>query len=193
MAAPAKSYPQTIAFRSVQREAILCDPDFRGGDYALDRFPEKGLALARKIGMITYRSDLEFNQRFQRQMRDPRPHFLEGKFEVQSYLDRQGEKFVARFDPNTYLYFSRAMDLYDLERGYPSLEAALSRVQARTLLMAIDSDFLCPLAQVEEVRSALQRTGRDVNLNLIQSIHGHDAFLMEIAQIHAYLESFMRN
>lgn len=191
LASPARSYPQTIALRAVQREAILNDPLWNGGDYDDDHFPERGLALARKIGVITYRSHLEFQTRFGRDVRDPRPHFLEGFFEIQSYLNHQGEKFVARFDPNTYLYFSRAMDLFDVSEGYSSLVKALARIEARTLLVAIDSDFLCPPHEVSEVFEAMKEAGRQVRLETIHTVHGHDAFLLEIEQIHALLKAFL--
>jgi homoserine O-acetyltransferase len=186
-----RSYAQTIALRSVQREAILSDPAFNGGDYDEERFPRRGLALARKIGFITYRSDLEFNARFGRRQRDARPHFLEGRFEVQSYLDHHGRKFVERFDANTYLYYSRAMDLYDAAKGYASLDAALSRVEAKSLLVGIDSDFLCPMAQVREVYEGLRSAGREAVFETIHSIHGHDSFLVELEQIHSILRRFL--
>jgi homoserine O-acetyltransferase len=191
LAAPGKSYPQTIAFRSVQREAILCDPDWQNGWYEERRPPLKGLALARKIGIITYRSDREFQERFGREVLDPRPHFREGRFQVQSYLDHQGEKWARRFDANTYLYYSRAMDLFDLGEG-GSLAEGLRRIRSRALFLAFDSDFLCPRYQMEELHQALAEAGRDSRFVLIPSIYGHDAFLIEIEAIHRELAGFLR-
>jgi homoserine O-acetyltransferase/O-succinyltransferase len=185
-----RSYAQTIALRAVQREAIMLDPGWNGGDCYEGSFPEKGIGLARKIGMITYRSAEEFEMRYGRQMRDPRPHFLEGKFEVQSYLDHQGNKFAGRFDPNTYLLFSRAMDLYDLSQGYSSLEEAVGRMRARTLLLAVDSDILCPLYQVEELHAAISRTSGVSELSVIHSVHGHDSFLKETRKVLEALSRF---
>ncbi len=183
-AAQGRSYPQTIALRSVQREAILNDPDWQNGWYGDQRFPARGLALARKIGIITYRSDREFQERFRRDVRDPRPHFLEGKFEIQSYLDHQGAKFVKRFDANSYLYYSRAMDLFDLGEGFPSFEEGVRRIRSRALFVGFDTDILCPAYQVEEVHQALAAAGRESHYALIPTIHGHDAFLLETEKLH---------
>jgi len=187
---PGRSSPQAIALRSVQREAILADPGWNGGDCYNGSFPERGLALARKIGMITYRSADEFETRFHRQERDQRPHFLDGRFEVQSYLDHQGKKFVDRFDPNTYLYFSRAMDLYDLSRG-GSFAGAFSAVEGRVLLLAVDSDILVRSSEVLEVHEALLEAGKRSRFELIHSIHGHDSFLIEMQQIREHLQRFL--
>jgi homoserine O-acetyltransferase len=192
LVSPGKSYAQTIAFRAVQREAILADPAWKGGDYYDGPHPERGLTLARKIGMITYRSWQEFEVRYGRNERDPRLHFLEGQFEVQSYLDHVAKKWVARFDANTYLYFSRAMDLFDLSRGHGSFEEAAARVTARTLLLAVDTDFLCPLWQVRELHEAFVRARRDVELAVIRSNHGHDSFLIEMDEIQTALRRFLR-
>jgi homoserine O-acetyltransferase/O-succinyltransferase len=191
LASPGKSYAQTIALRAVQREAILADPDWQDGWYDERRRPVRGLALARKIGIITYRSDREFRERFGREVLDPRPHFREGKFQVQSYLDHQGEKFVQRFDPNTYLYYSRAMDLFDLGQGFGSLEEGLRRIRARCLLVGFDTDILCPLYQVEEVHRALASAGAGARMEVISTPHGHDAFLIELEALNRAVEAFL--
>ena len=140
--------------------------------------------------MITYRSSQEFELRFGRDERDPRFHFLEGQFEIQSYLDHQGKKFAERFDPNTYLYFSRAMDLYDLGKGYKSFDEAVARVQARALLLAVSSDFLVPVEQVKEVHDSLLKAGRDSRLAILDSAHGHDSFLIETDRVREELKRF---
>lgn len=189
--APGWSAAQAIAFRSVQRDAILNDPDWNGGDCYEGRFPMRGLSLARKIGMIVYRSAAEFEQRFHRAERTRGLHFLEGKYEVQSYLDHQGQKFCGRFDPNTYLYFSRAMDLYDLARGHASLDEALRRIEARVLLLSVDSDVLVPSREVETLQRALEQAGAASQHEVIESSHGHDAFLIEIDQLHEHLRRFL--
>lgn len=191
LATPPRSEGFTIALRSVQRDAILSDPDYRKGLYDEDHFPGAGLSLARKIGMITYRSPEEFNERFGRDVKDPRSHFLEGLYEVQSYLDYQGKKFVARFDPNTYLYFSRAMDLFDIAAGHVSVAAAFSANATRVLLLSIDSDFLVPTGHMKELYAALTEAGLETELQLIESLHGHDAFLIETEQINQHLGSFL--
>ena len=192
LATPPRSEGFTIALRSVQRDAILRDPLYRQGRYG-EELPEDGLSLARKIGMITYRSPEEFNQRFGRDVRDARSHFSEGLYEVQSYLDHQGKKFVARFDPNTYLYFSRAMDLFDISDGQDSLAAPFSSCQAKVLLLAINSDFLVPPAHMNELQEAIAEAGVDVNLHVMDSIHGHDAFLIEAEQINTHIADFLQS
>ena len=142
--------------------------------------------------MITYRSADELESRFQREERDRRLHFLEGQFEVQSYLEHQGKKFCDRFDPNSYLYFSRAMDLYDLSKGHGSLAEALSQVEGRILLLAVDSDILVRSSEVEEVHAALITAGKRSTFRLLHSIHGHDSFLIEMEQIRGHLREFMK-
>ena len=143
--------------------------------------------------MITYRSPEEFNGRFGREVKDPRPHFLEGLYQAQSYLDHQGKKFVDRFDPNTYLYFSRAMDLFDIAEGCDSVAAAFSGCETRVLLLSIDSDFLVPMAHMEELHAALTEAGLEVELQPMQSLYGHDAFLLETGQINRHIESFLQS
>ena len=193
LATPPRSESFTIALRSIQRDAILSDPRYAGGSYGEDSLPKAGLALARKIGMITYRSPEEFNGRFGREVKDPRPHFLEGLYQVQSYLDHQGKKFVDRFDPNTYLYFSRAMDLFDIAEGCDSVAAAFSGCETRVLLLSIDSDFLVPMAHMEELHAALTEAGLEVELQPMQSLYGHDAFLLETGQINRHIGSFLQS
>ncbi len=190
LAAPARSDAFAIALRSVQRDAIQSDPAWSDGNYTDDAFPEAGLALARKIGMITYRSPPEFHTRFGRDERDSRPHFREGLYEVQSYLNYQGKKFVGRFDPNTYLYFSRAMDLFDLADGFASLDESLARIRTRTLLIAMSSDLLVPQHQMEEIHESMRRVGGRSTLGIVQTTHGHDAFLIEKEQILGYISEF---
>jgi len=192
LAAPPRSDAFAIALRSVQREAIVADPAWNNGEYHDGKFPARGLALARKIGMITYRSAIEFDKRFGRASRDSRPHFRDGLYEIQSYLNHQGKKFVDRFDPNTYLYFSRAMDLFDLAEEHGNLDAAAARIRARTLLLAMENDFLVPRSQMEEVRDAMLRHGGDVRFEIVRTEHGHDAFLIEQKQILGHLAEFLR-
>jgi homoserine O-acetyltransferase len=193
LATPPRSEGFTIALRSVQRDAILSDPRYRKGRYSEEEFPEEGLSLARKIGMITYRSPEEFNQRFGRDVKDPRGHFSEGLYEVQSYLDHQGKKFVTRFDPNTYLYFSRAMDLFDISADHDSVAAPFSSCRAKVLLLAINSDFLVPPTHMSELHEALAEAGVDVSLHVMDSIHGHDSFLLETGQINTHIADFLQS
>lgn len=193
LATPPRSEGFTIALRSVQRDAIIADPNYSNGLYDEKNFPGAGLSLARKIGMITYRSPVEFNERFGRDVKDPRSHFLKGLYEVQSYLDHQGQKFVARFDPNTYLYFSRAMDLFDIAAGHDSVAAAFRGCSTRVLLLSIDSDFLVPTAHMAELCAALTEAGLEVELQLMESRYGHDAFLLETGQINRHIGNFLQS
>src|SRR5262249_12886125 len=163
---------------------------WQNGWYDERRFPARGLALARKIGIITYRSEKEFQERFGREALDARPHFLEGKFQVQSYLDPQGEKFRRRFDASTYTYYSRATDLADLGDGRASRAEGVRRIEARTRFLAFETDFLCPPWQVEELHQALASAGRDSVYRLIPTIHGHDAFLIETEAIQREVAAF---
>lgn len=189
-AAPGRSFAQTIAFRSVQREAIISDPDWRGGFYEPYTTRIKGLSLARKIGVITYRSNEEFQQRFGRHESDNAIHFAKGRFSVQDYLNHQGEKFLQRFDANSYLILSRAMDLHDVSKEYDDLEQALARVQASVDLIAFNTDILCPPYQIEEVHHTLIRLNKNSRFTLIPSVYGHDAFLLEKERIAQVLEGF---
>ena len=193
LAAPSISEAYTIGIRHVQRQAILSDPDWAGGDYPIDRQPARGLALARQIGMLTYRASPEFERRFGRDERSTGTHFLDGSYQVQSYLDYQGRKFVDRFDANSYLYFSRAMDLFDLAAGHEDLAAALAPLRAQTLLIALDSDILCPARQVADVHAALLASGKSATTGyeLLSSLYGHDGFLLEGEQISRLLGEFL--
>ncbi len=187
LGAPGRSFPQTIALRHVQRQAIMDDPNWNEGRYSPANPPQKGLSLARQIGMITYRSDEEFTQRFQRDVKDPDLHFSRGSYQVQSYLSYQGQKFVGRFDANTYLNYSRAMDLHDLTGDCESYEEGVLRIESPLELISFSSDILCPPYQVEEVRKILYEAGRPVRHTCIESIHGHDAFLIETEKINVAL------
>ena len=187
---------QQIAWGSVQRSAIALDPGWRGGDFydaAPGDGPARGLALAREIAQITYRSDPVFTDRFGRGELDPMDDVftLWQRFDVEGYLDYHGAKLVRRFDANSYLVLSKAMDLHDIgrDRGGPS--AALARVRASTLTMSIDSDALYFAGQQEEIRDALHAHGTSVEHEVIHSDHGHDAFLLETEQVGEALVSFL--
>lgn len=168
LATPGKSYPQTRAFRCIQREIVMLDPAWQNGKYPLGT-TLSGLGVARKLGLVTYRSDEEFLYRFSKK----------GSRGVETYLDHQAEKFKRRFDANSYLRLSQAMDWYDLSLGYHSLEEALDRVSAEVYLLYFDTDFLCRPYQIESLAKNLQSLNKSITLCAISSIHGHDAFLLE--------------
>lgn len=180
----ARATPFAIAIRSVQREAIRADPEWRGGDYAPDAGPATGLRLARKLGLITYRSAAEWRERFRRErvaVRDGREGAFGVEFEIEAYLEMHAQKFVGTFDPNCYLYLSRSMDLFDVAEHGGSVEAGLARVRARrTLVVGVTTDFLFPLDQQEEIANGLRRAGRDVTFAPLDSLQGHDSFLVDM-------------
>jgi homoserine O-acetyltransferase len=185
---------QAIAFSEVGRQAIMLDPRWRGGDYAPGDGPEAGLAIARMLGMITYQSEeameLRFGRRPARACELPAPTRtpnLGMRFDVENYLYYQGQALVRRFDANTYLYLSRAMDLYDASEGYPSLDAALARIRSRALFIGIRSDFLFPAARVRWLAGRVRELGGDATYVELDSPHGHDAFLKEWEQMTAAL------
>jgi homoserine O-acetyltransferase len=190
VAATAALTAQAIAFSEVQRQAIMLDPLWQGGDYAPGQGPADGLAIARMLAMITYQSEEAMEMRFAR-----RPAQLSGipapahgaelgdRFDVESYLYYQGQSLVRRFDANSYLYISRAMDLYDVSEGYPSLEAALRRIRSKALFIGIRSDFLFPAAHVRKLADQVRSLGGDSTYVELDSPHGHDAFLKEWEQM----------
>ncbi len=184
---------QHIAFHAVGREAIRTDPRFNNGNYTRDCAPDSGLAIARMLAHITYLSDKSMRMKFGRQLRnaDALRYDLDKEFSVESYLDYQGEQFVNRFDANTYLYVSKALDYFDIARPYGSLDAAMARVQARMLIIAFSSDWLYPPYQSEEVVYALTRQNKDVTYCNIDSDYGHDAFLLETKVMERVISGFL--
>jgi homoserine O-acetyltransferase len=173
-----------IAYNELARRAIYLDPAWKQGDYYDDPHggPRKGLALARMVATMSYLSHDTMEGMFGRRpvAEEAALHRdLHARFEVESYLHSEGEALVRRFDANSYLYMTKAIDLHDLSSGYSSLEAALSRITARTLLVALRSDELFPPAETEEIVAILSRYGRDVSLFVLESAYGHDAFLVE--------------
>jgi homoserine O-acetyltransferase len=178
----ARATPFAIAIRSVQREAIRQDPEWKGGDYEPSAGPVTGLRLARKLGLITYRSAAEWRQRFRRERTADRDGGIFGiEFEVEAYLEMHARRFVGTFDANCYLYLSRSMDLFDVAEHGGTVEAGLARIQARrTLVIGVTTDFLFPLDQQEEIAAVLKGLGRDVQFTPLPSIQGHDSFLVDM-------------
>jgi len=190
LAASGRFSPIGIAYNLVGRRAIMNDPNWRRGNYYGKSFPSQGLALARIIGTITYKSNESFMRRFGRRLQNQQPeayYDLLEPFAVESYLDYQGEKLVKRFDANSYLYLSKAMDLHDLGRGYHSYEDALARIKARVFLLGISSDILFPTTEVRGMAVELRRQGVAASYTELKSPHGHDAFLIEFEWLDEYL------
>ena len=181
IATTARLSAQGIAFNEVSRQAIMADPNWRNGDYYGGTPPNAGLAIARMVGHITYLSDESMHQKFGRRLRD-RERFgyqFSTDFEVESYLRHQGNSFIQRFDANSYLYITKAIDYFDLANGHGSLVKAFSPVQARFLVISFSSDWLYPSYQSKEMVRALRANGVDVSYCEVQSSYGHDAFLLE--------------
>jgi homoserine O-acetyltransferase len=172
--------PQQIAFNEIARRAVMSDPHWRGGDYYDGERPRAGLALARMLGHITYLSDRGMERKFGRRLRNDALRFeLGGEFEVETYLEHQGRSFVERFDANSLLYLSRALDYFDLAADGQPLADAFKDTDAAFLLMTFSSDWLYPPHQLEAVASAAQTAGRPVVYREMASDYGHDAFLLE--------------
>jgi homoserine O-acetyltransferase len=177
--------PQGIAMNEIGRRAIMADPDWRGGSYAAEGiFPTRGLAIARMVGMVTYHSKESMELRFGRNPAT-RPVLYPSfgpTFDVEGYLHYHGDALVKRFDANSYLYLTRAMDLYDV--GRDGGEAAwLARVAAPVLFVGIRSDWLFPPAAIQALAGRLSAFGKDVAYRELDSPHGHDAFLKEWEQM----------
>ncbi len=182
IATTARHSAQQIAFNEVGRQAIMADPDWAEGDYYASRPPARGLAVARMVGHITFMSDDSMREKFGRRLRGKQEYGFDFSidFEVESYLRYRGAQFVDRFDANSYLYITKAMDYFDLTAGYGSLDAALARVRARFLVISFTSDWLYPSYQSLEVVNALRRHNGDVAYCELPSNYGHDAFLVDI-------------
>ncbi len=195
LATSARSSTQTIAWNSIGRRAIMSDPRWRGGDYYDHEMPIDGLAIARMIGHITYLSEISLEEKFGRHFQDQNgPHFtLQPEFQIESYLDYQGATFNARFDANSYLYITKAMDYWDLPARYGSLDAALARSQAQFLLISFSSDWLYPTSESRLIADALHRLGRPFLHVDLPSTAGHDAFLIDEELQRSYIETFLAN
>jgi homoserine O-acetyltransferase len=189
------SLPFSIAIRSLQREFIRTDPAWNGGNYGADAWPVKGMLLARKLGMTTYRSAHEWRQRFARTRvpeseRDPGPFAPE--FAVESYLAYQAERFVTGFDPNCYLYLSRAMDWFDVADYGGTVAVGLSRIRARSaMVIGVETDLLFPIEQQEEIAEGLRDGGVPTQFVPLPSIQGHDAFLVDTPRFGKVIGGYM--
>lgn len=174
--------PMSLAFNHLQRQAIMSDPLWQDGNYAPERPPVAGLALARSIAMCTYKSAELFDERFARHANrggeDPRRSLRE-RFEVGGYLDYQGARFIERFDANSYLALTKAMDTFDPARDYGGEREAFARVTADVTLVGISSDWLFPASDVRRLGASLREAGVRVRYHELQSAHGHDAFLAD--------------
>ena len=194
----AQATAQQIAWGAIGRRAIRLDPKWRNGEYydaATGEGPWEGLAIARMLSQVTFRSDNVFNERFGRALVDMDADYnglgLWDRFEVEGYLDHHGDRLIRRFDTNSYLIIGKAMDLHDIARGRGTLDTAMSRIKAPTLVLGISSDILYPTYQQKQIHSMLTEKGVDSTYVEIDSPHGHDAFLINFDQVGAPIRSFL--
>ncbi len=196
LAAPPFSTADQIALNTVQLEAIRSDSNFAAGWYydAKPGFgPHRGLALARRMALLNYRSPEELNERFGRSWQSQVSPLTErGKYAVESYLDFHGNKFVRRFDANSYITLVSAMNSHDIARGRESVEAALSYINCPTLVLGIDSDRLFPVSGQEQIAAGIKGELIGGGLQVIQSEFGHDGFLIEIEAVGQQLEALLQ-
>ncbi|MEO6967876.1 MAG: homoserine O-acetyltransferase [Rhodanobacteraceae bacterium] len=191
-----QAQPFAIAIRSLQREAIRLDRNWNEGNYDDEHYPETGISIARKLGVITYRSAIEWSGRFGRirldaEQREDEPFGAE--FQIESYLNAHARRFVHAFDPNCYLYLSRASDWFDAgEYANGDANAALARIKLeRALVIGVETDILFPLQQQQQIAEALRAGGAEVDFTGLDSPQGHDAFLVDTERFGAAIGAFM--
>jgi homoserine O-acetyltransferase/O-succinyltransferase len=191
-----QAQPFAIAIRSLQREAIRLDPQWNEGRYDAEHYPDIGMSIARKLGVITYRSAMEWNGRFARirldaEQREDQPFGFE--FQVESYLEGHARRFVRTFDPNSYLYLSRASDWFDIaEYGNGSVMEGLKRIRIeQAMVIGVSTDILFPLEQQEQIAEGLEAAGAKVEFVALDSPQGHDAFLVDIENYSRAIGGFL--
>jgi homoserine O-acetyltransferase len=194
MATTGRESAQAIAFNEVGRQAIMQDPAWNRGDYPRDTGPRVGLAIARMMAHITYVSDASMDRKFGRRKKETAPneaYTFDVQFEVESYLRHQGQSFINRFDANSYLYITRALDQFDLATAYGSLELAFAAVEAETLVVGFTSDWLFPPEQNRQLALALLRAGKRASYAELATDLGHDSFLLESEDLYALVRAFL--
>jgi homoserine O-acetyltransferase len=193
IATTAKHSPQQIAFNEVGRQAIMADPDWQNGFYYDKSAPSRGLAVARMVGHITYMSDTSMAEKFGRRIKEERPDKkFSPDFEVEGYLQYRGDNFVKRFDANSYLYITKAIDRFDLTNGSGLEKVFKAAADVRFLVMAFKSDWLYPIYQSKDIVRACKQAQIDVSYYEINSTYGHDAFLLEVEEEEHFIKNFLR-
>ena len=186
-----------IAFNEVARQSIMADPNWNNGGYYGGKKPDMGLAIARMIGHITYLSDESMRLKFGRKLQNRSALSFEfgAEFQVESYLQYQGNKFIERFDANSFLYITKAADYFDLAREYGkgSLVKAFSRCQSKFLVISYSSDWLYPTYQSKEMVKAMKKNDMDVSFCEIDAQWGHDAFLLPDSRLDNLISGFLRS
>ena len=195
ISAATQALPLTIALRSLQREIIRSDPDWQQGHYTDERKPLSGMSLARKLGLVSYRAADEWNSKFDRSR--VAPEKLTGErfgreFEIENYLEYNAQKFINSFDPNSYLYLSRAMDWFDIAEHGETLQGGMSKLDVRkALVVGVTTDILFPARQQKEIADLMRETGTAVDYVEIDSVNGHDAFLIDDAHFTPAVKQFL--
>ncbi len=195
ISAACRALPFTIAMRSLQREIIRCDALWKNGHYYDGEQPFSGMTLARKLGLVSYRAAEEWHQRFDR-ARIPKEkrsgEAFELEFQVESYLDYNAKKFIHTFDANSYLYMSRAMDWFDVADHGGSVNAGLAKIHTKNnLVIGVTTDILFPVVQQQEMAQGLKKAGRNVEYVELDSISGHDAFLVDKESFSPIIKAFL--
>ena len=195
ISAATRALPLTIALRSLQREIIRSDPAWNGGRYADDAKPLVGMSLARKLGLVSYRAADEWNSKFDRSRVAAEKltgERFEREFEIENYLEYNARKFINSFDPNSYLYLSRAMDWFDIAEHGESISDGMSKIEIeRALVVGVTTDILFPSRQQKEIADVMRATGTDVDYVEIDSVNGHDAFLIDDAHFSPVVRKFL--
>jgi homoserine O-acetyltransferase len=195
IASAARHSAQNIAFHEVGRQAIMADPNWAGGDYPVDRPPAAGLAVARMAAHITYLSEEGLTAKFGRRLqnREALGFGFDAEFQVESYLRHQGLAFTERFDANSYLYITRALDYFDLAAPHGGqLALAFAGTRTRFAVISFTSDWLYPTAESRRVVRALNAAGAAVSFVELESPFGHDAFLLEAPEMNRVVDGFLR-
>jgi len=192
IAGTGRTSPMAIALNALARQAIFNDPMWKKGNYRPEHPPADGLALARAVGHISFLSDASMHLKFGRRFsaRDGMFDFF-GQFEVERYLEYNGNSFIERFDTNAFLYLAKALDLYDVAWNFDSREEALGRLACPSLWFAFTSDWLYPPSQTEEVVRILEKLGKPAEYHLIASDYGHDSFLVEPEKFTPFVVDFL--
>lgn len=193
LASTARVSAQSIALNEVPRQAIYADPNWNQGEYYGKEPPNAGLAVARMIGHITYLSETSMREKFGRRLQERERYGYDfaTEFEVESYLKYHGNRFTTRFDANSFLYITKAIDYFDLSLGRGDLAEAFTDVRAKLLVLSYSSDWLFPPEQSEELVRALLRNGVDASYVEIKSDYGHDAFLLEVERLGELARDFL--
>lgn len=193
ISACAHSHPSSIAMRYLQRKAIMSDPNWNKGHYYDKKYPKMGMKLAREMATMTYRSGPEWDQRFDRQrMEGHLPPTLCPTFSIESYLEHQGESFSTKYDPNSILYISKAMDLFDIGENYGSVHESLARVTCPVMVIGVQTDILFPIHQQRFLAKSLQEAGNSsVTFYELNSQFGHDTFLLDLRNVGTAVKGFL--